>query len=128
MDLTICEDEEDVVNLVLNSGGNVGNDLLENGAKESGSVELDELKFLSILLKDALSSGDFRVREISIEGEAMVNVMLTHELRNTSKSIDWEALVRIIAFKNGSNRADSMLILIVSTKVVKRIRLRVVTV
>jgi len=55
-------------------------------------------------------------------------MVLTHEARDTSESIDWEALIRIIAFEDGTNTADSMLILVISTKVVKRMRLRVFTV
>jgi hypothetical protein len=49
----------------------------------------------------------------------MTNIIGAHELRDTTKAIDWEGLVSVIAFKNSPDRADGMLVLIVSTQIME---------
>lgn len=93
MDFTIGDDQEDVVNLVLDSLRDVLNDLLDDGSEVGRSMETNELKLLSVLSKDALSALNFRVAQIAIEGETMADVVGAHEARDTSETVNREGLV-----------------------------------
>jgi hypothetical protein len=66
-------------------------------------------------LNNALSCYNFRVLIISIQGEAMVGIAGAYnESGDTTKTIDGEGFILVVALQDRSDCPNSMLILIVT--------------
>lgn len=65
-------------------------------------METNVLELLTVLLKDSCSALDLMVIDVSVQWEAMVHIVVSHEARNTTETVDWERLVAVVAFKNGA--------------------------
>jgi hypothetical protein len=128
VDLTISDDEKDVVEVGATTVVNDVDHLLENGVEIGGAWEPNLLERLTIEMEDALGTEDLGVWVVAIEGEAMVDGVLTHKARDTSETIDWEGLIVVIGFKDRANRAYGLFILIHRSKIMKRVRDRVLTI
>ena len=70
-----------------------------------------------------MNSNNFRVARITIDSETMVCWILANMSWNTSKPKNWEASIIVVWFKNITNWEESLLVLVVLTHVMKRIRI-----
>lgn len=59
-------------------------------------------KVLLVELDDAFGALDLRILEISIQREAVRDLVAAHVVRDASEAIDWEGLVRVVSFENGA--------------------------
>jgi hypothetical protein len=90
VDLTVRDDQEDVVNFIGETLVYVLYRLLQDGGEVGRTIEADVGELLTVLLENVLNSLDLGVANISVQREAVVHVLIPHVLRNTSEAIDWE--------------------------------------
>jgi hypothetical protein len=119
VDFTVSQNQENVVHFILNLGLHVGDDLLKDRSEESRSEEADTWEVGSVKREDVINGLDFRVGIVSIQRETMVYSVFSNESGDTSESVYGEGFVRVVALKDGAYLFNSMLILVVSTEVMK---------
>ena len=99
MDLSVCEDQQDtVLGQAASRFHNVhhlGKDVIE----VSGATETNAGQILPVELKDSLGAEDLWVLIVTVEREAVIDLVHSHEARNSSESIDREASVIVIDLK-----------------------------
>ena len=122
MDLAIGQDQEHVVNLVLDARLHVLDHLLKDVGEEGRASELNGGELLSVLSEDAFDSNDLRVLRVSIKRETMADVHASHELGNGAEAIHGVASVAVIRLEDATDRAESVLVLVLCAQIVKGVR------
>lgn len=102
VNLSICQDQHNVVGLLSHPEFGNLNHLLDDRCEVSRSTQTDIGQSLRVKLENALCTKDLWVGVVSIKREAVVNLVNAHKVRYTPKSINWKFLIRIVLFKNGS--------------------------
>jgi|LauGreDrversion4_2_1035121.scaffolds.fasta_scaffold321438_3 hypothetical protein len=75
-------------------------------------MQANKLQLLSVLLENVLGALDLRVADVSIQGEAVIDIVISHVTWYTSEAVDRERPIGVVTFKNVANAANSILILI----------------
>ena len=75
-------------------------------------MQANKLQLLSVLLENVLGALDLRVADVSIQGEAVIDIVISNVTWYTSEAVDRERPIGVVTFKNVANAANSILILI----------------
>ena len=73
-----------------------------------------------VILQNTIDPLDFRLIEVSVQGEAMRSLSFSHELWHTSETKNGEVLKMVIGFENVTHLGNSLLVLVVMCQVVER--------
>lgn len=76
--------------------------LVKNVREVSRAAQGDARQVLSIDLQNAWRADDLRVSEVSIQREAMLDLIAAHESRDTAKAIDREGPIVVIDLEYGA--------------------------
>ena len=120
MDLTISYDKEDVVKGFVLTSSYALRHCVEHVREVSGSAQRYAWQILPINVLDACRADDFRVHEVSIEGETVLHLVASHVAGDTAEAIHWEALIVIVDFKDRTHRRYSLLILVEALEEMQR--------
>lgn len=115
MDLTVGQDQEDVVDLIVKALCHILDYLLQDRSEVGRTIEADVGKLLAVLLKNVFDALDLRVADVTVQREAVVDILVAHVVRDASEAVDRERLIAVVAFQDGADVPDSVLILIVAT-------------
>ena len=61
-------------------------------------MQANKLQLLSVLLENILGALDLRVTDVSIQGEAVTYIIVSHVARDTSEAVDRERFIVVITF------------------------------
>ena len=100
MDLSVGENEENVVHFKVFALFHVCDSLLQDGGKVGRSMQANKLQLLSVLLENILGALDLRVTDVSIQGEAVTYIIVAHVARHASETVDRERFIAVITFEN----------------------------
>ena len=103
-------------------------ELLEKRCEEGWTSKTDLWERLSVCRYDVLDSNDVWACWISIQREAVINGIYAHVSRNTSKSKDREALIRVIWLDDSADVHQGTLVLVVGSEVMERAWVRWVSI
>ena len=118
MNLAISQDEQDLVNLLVFHLGSILVERLEYRPEVGGASKFDRRQLVPVDCLDLTNAIDARVRLVSIQSEAVLNLLSTR--RNSSKTERREVLIVAVWFQNLAHFENSPLILIRASNVVER--------
>jgi hypothetical protein len=120
MDGSIGQEKEDLIDVLTLELHHVVLELLEERSKVCWAAKSDLWECLSVCGYHVLNSNDFWLGSVAINSEAVVNAVNTHMAWNTTETEAWEGLVTIIWFKDGTDRPECGLVLVVLSEEMER--------
>ena len=74
---------------------------------------MDDLERLSVGVQDVLDADDLRVASVTVNREAMIDVIDAKVSRHSTETVDWETTVRVVGLNNLADATQRSLVLVV---------------
>jgi hypothetical protein len=100
VNLTVGDDQENIIEGLVLLGSDALGYLVKYVREVSGPAQRNARQVLSIDLQNAWSSDYLWVREVSIQREAVLDLVAAHEARNTTEAVDGERPIIVIDLEN----------------------------
>lgn len=95
-------------------------EFLQKWREKGWTAKTNAWQSLSVGRHDLIDSEDLWIRRVAVHGKAVVHRVDSKMARNTSKTEDWERLVKIVWLDDLTNISESGLVLVVLAEVMER--------
>ena len=118
MDSSVGKQEKDLVDGSPLELSDVLFELLKQGSKVGWPTQSNWFKCLPVSCDNILDTHNFRGTLISINWEAVMNVVYAHVAWNSTKSEHRETCITIVWLKHSTDRVNRFFVLIIWTQIV----------
>lgn len=112
MNLPVSQDQEDVVEGTLQVVLHTLSHLIQDVGEVGRPAQRDVCQVLSVDLRDAYGAVHLWIRIVAVQREAMLRLIAAEVARDATETVDREASIVIVDFKDGADCRDRLLILI----------------